>query len=135
MIISVAIRWKHLFWNCLLGAQFHDFLSLGWIPWFLWFSNSVNETLIWVAHIRELQKLFKMIPISWELNVEHRLFWLVCRRLGRWTACAIQPIYAQKCCSDFKIDFRLDDGVRVKNDAKKNTICFAKMTILRLYIE
>ena len=37
-------------------------LSIGWIPGFLGFFNSVNKTWIWMTHIIELQKSLKMIP-------------------------------------------------------------------------
>ena len=37
---------------------------LGWIPGFLEFLNTVNETWIWKFQIVELQKSFEMIPNS-----------------------------------------------------------------------
>ena len=64
---------------------------LGWIPGFLGFSNSGNETWIWIAQIIELQKSFSMIPNSnafrgnWTSEI---IFFLILRgRWCRWTWC------------------------------------------------
>ena len=49
-----------------------SWIYLGWIPGISGFSNSENETWIWITQIIELQKSFEMIPNSnqfpWKWN-------------------------------------------------------------------
>ena len=68
-------------------------LYIGWIPGFLGFSNSGNETWIWIAQIVELQISFSIIPNSSRFP-ENRTSkikfsnFLLRGRLSRWTCCA-----------------------------------------------
>ena len=52
--------------NCNFQFCSPKFILLGWIPGFLRFFNSVNETWTWIAQIVKLQKSFKIIPNSYQ---------------------------------------------------------------------
>ena len=50
-----------------------NFAWLGWIPGFLGFCSSVNETWIWVAQI-VISNDTKPKPIPWELSIKNLIF-------------------------------------------------------------